>query len=181
MVYVNIPYNVLIGSDDPCHLVGLGPISADQARLITADATLRRLITDPVTGNVLDIGRTRYRPPAHLAEHIKVRDQLCSTPGCQKPAQLCDLDHTTPFKPGQPHGGTTSADNLAPLCRHHHRAKDKGGHRLYRNPNGTYTWTTPLNRTYQKARAELEPSVVMHAAPEPVPASTNAVYEEPPF
>jgi hypothetical protein len=58
-----MPFSTLIGADDqPCELVGHGPIPADLAREIAADAVLKRLVYNPLSGTVLDYGRTTYRP-----------------------------------------------------------------------------------------------------------------------
>ena len=46
------------------------------------------------------------------------------------------LRHTGP--PGQ-----TRPDNLAPLCRRHHRAKTTGRWQYRRQPDGTYAWEGP--------------------------------------
>ncbi|RZK51922.1 MAG: HNH endonuclease, partial [Pedobacter sp.] len=43
----------------------------------------------------------------------------CRFPGCNQPATASDIDHTTDWQ----HGGPTNLDNLAHLCRKHHRLK----------------------------------------------------------
>jgi hypothetical protein len=97
-VNVTVAYTTLIGVDDqPAHLHGYGPITAEVARRIAADGTWRRILTDPATGTVLDVGRERYTPPADLADHVNARDQTCRFPTCTRPADGCDLDHTTPW------------------------------------------------------------------------------------
>jgi hypothetical protein len=50
--------------------------------------TWRRLVTDPVTGQLLDYGQDTYRPPKDLAEFVIARDQTCTFPGCERPARL---------------------------------------------------------------------------------------------
>ena len=147
-IQVLVPYQVLLGSNDPCELAGHGAITADQARTITADGILQRLLYDPTTGIVLDYGRTRYQPPETLRQLIITRDQTCRTPGCLQPAERCDIDHIEPFRPGKPTGGQTRHTNLDSKCRHHHRAKDGGGFLNTRDPNGTTHWETPLGRKY---------------------------------
>jgi Domain of unknown function (DUF222) len=138
-VQVTVPITTLLGLDDaPAELAGYGPIPAAMAREIAADATWRRLLTDPASGALLDYGATTYRPPASLAGHVQTRDKTCVFPGCIQPADTCDLDHRVPF----PHG-PTSADNLQPTCRHHHRCKQNPGWTVTRDPNGGHTWTTP--------------------------------------
>ncbi|MBO0881594.1 MAG: DUF222 domain-containing protein, partial [Mycobacterium sp.] len=74
LVQVVVAADTLAGADDrPADLVGFGPIPADVARRIAADASWQRILTDPASGAVLDVGRTRYRPPAALVDHIKAR------------------------------------------------------------------------------------------------------------
>ena len=147
-IQVLVPYTVLLGVDDPCELAGHGAITADQARAIIADGTLQRLLYDPTSGIVLDYGRTRYEPPETLKQFIIARDRTCRTPGCLRPAERCQIDHVEPFRPGQPTGGCTCHRCLDAKCLHHHRAKDGGGFRNTRDPDGTTHWTTPLGRNY---------------------------------
>jgi hypothetical protein len=149
-IQVVVPYTVLLGANDPCELVGYGAITADQARMIAADGELRRILTDPVSGTVLDYGRTRYQPPASLKQFIIAREGTCNAPGCTQPADSGQIDHIKPYRPGQPTGGRTSHDNLAAPCHHHHRAKDGGGFAVTRTADGATTWTTPLGRHYQQ-------------------------------
>ena len=81
LIQVVIPYSTLIGADDqPCELVGHGPIPASLAREVAADGVWRRLITDPLSGTLLDYGRTTYHPPAGLADHVRARDVYCRAP-----------------------------------------------------------------------------------------------------
>ncbi|MDT7561824.1 MAG: hypothetical protein QOG76_448, partial [Pseudonocardiales bacterium] len=92
-VGVTVGLTTLLGLDQlPGELAGYGPIPADQARELAAQGTWRRLVTDPVTGALLDYGTSRYTPPAHLAAHVVARDQTCVFPGCRIRADRCDLD-----------------------------------------------------------------------------------------
>ncbi|MET0831814.1 MAG: HNH endonuclease signature motif containing protein, partial [Acidimicrobiia bacterium] len=68
----------------------------------------------------------------------------CVFPGCRRPARSSELDHTTRYA----EGGPTLEGNLAPLCTFHHRAKDEGGWRYRRRPNGDHHWTSPHGHTY---------------------------------
>ncbi|HXU96707.1 MAG TPA: DUF222 domain-containing protein, partial [Jiangellaceae bacterium] len=146
-IRVVVAVSTLLGLDDqPAELAGYGPIDAETARRIAADpdSTWRRLLTDPVSGTLLDYGTRVYRPPKSLARHVAARDQVCCFPGCRQPAERCDLDHGVPY----PHGPTCEA-NLIPLCRHHHRAKTHGGWRWRRDDDGTVIWTAPTGHAYQ--------------------------------
>ena len=42
----------------------------------------------------------RYTPTRATAEFVRCRDLTCRFPGCDKPAQFCDLDHTVPYPVG---------------------------------------------------------------------------------
>ena len=143
-VQVTVPAGTLLGlSDEPGVLAGHGPIPASMARRLAADGTWRRILTDPIGGAVLDVGRRSYAPPAALADHVIARDQTCRFPGCQQPAQRCDLDHTVPFP-----RGSTSAGNLAALCRHHHRLKHLAGWQVEQPEPGVLVWTSPAGRRH---------------------------------
>ena len=144
LIHVVVPFTVLTGGDDqPCELAGYGPIPADLAREIAADAVWKRLVTDPMTGDLLDHGRTTYHPPAALADFVRARDQHCRHPGCQRPAAHCELDHTIPY----PHG-PTNANNLWAGCAHHHRLKHHAGWRVTQRPDARIDWITPTGRRY---------------------------------
>ncbi|MDR7385674.1 HNH endonuclease signature motif containing protein [Promicromonospora iranensis] len=132
VVRVTVPASALLGLDDaPGHLDGYGPVPAETARIIAADATWRRLLTDPTTGILTDYSTTTYQPGKILRTAVQTRDETCTFPGCETPAVRCDLDHIKPFDhhhrsaagsgthdrlPGQ-----TRAQNLHALCRKHER------------------------------------------------------------
>ena len=123
-VHVAVELSTLLRlNEHPGYLEGHGPIDAEYARALALgpDSTWRRLITDPITGQLLDVGRTRYRAPEALDEHVRVRDSTCRTPGCSRPARDCDVDHVVPYP-----AGTTSNDNLNAKCRRDHRLKHEG-------------------------------------------------------
>ncbi|QBX54687.1 HNH endonuclease [Nocardioides seonyuensis] len=96
----------------------------------------------------------RHDPPPRMAETVRLRDETCVFPRCGRHARCCDLDHITPYDTGPPDdtgpptesGGTTAA-NLAPLCRRHHRAKTSGAWSYQRLAPGTYLWTGPAGLT----------------------------------
>lgn len=128
--------------NQPGWLDGHGPIPAADARRLAADGTWRRILTDPVTGAVLDVGRTRYAPPQHLVDHVTFRDRTCTWPGCDQPAVRCELDHRIPYP-----AGPTADHNLHPLCKQHHICKHHTPWRLRHTPTGT-VYTSPTGHTY---------------------------------
>ncbi|MCP2164241.1 HNH endonuclease signature motif containing protein [Goodfellowiella coeruleoviolacea] len=146
-IQVTIAATTLLGLDDqPGELAGYGEIPASVAREIAAEGTWCRLLTDPVSGALLDHGRRTYRPPVALADHVRTRDKTCRFPGCLRAAAQCDLDHHVPYP-----DGPTSAENLTTLCRHHHRLKHAAQWRSKRLDNGTVVWTSPTGREYSRA------------------------------
>jgi hypothetical protein len=138
-VRVTVPVSTLLGLDElPAELAGYGPIPADIARDIAADARWRRLLTDPVDGTLLDYGRNTYRPPAGLDDHVRARDITCRFPGCRQPAHRCDLDHRIPFP-----DGPTADTNLNALCRRHHNLKGAGKWGVEPDEVSGLVWTSP--------------------------------------
>jgi Domain of unknown function (DUF222)/HNH endonuclease len=146
-IQVTVSADTLLGLDDqPGHLTGYGPITADTARRLAADTsgTWRRLLTDPDTGALLDISADRYRPPQRVRDYLAARDDTCAFPTCQQPGYRSEPDHTIPFD----QGGPTTRNNLALTCRRHNRAKAGTGWSYRHNPDGSYTWTTATGHHY---------------------------------
>lgn len=85
-----------------------------------------------------------YRPSAELERFIRCRDITCRFPGCDRPAEFADIDHTVPYPLGPTH-----ASNLKCLCRKHHLLKTFWtGWRDEQRPDGTVVWTSPTGQTY---------------------------------
>jgi hypothetical protein len=143
-VQVAVAATTLLGLDEaPGELAGYGPITAQVTRILAGDATWRRILTDPHTGAVLDVGTTTYRPPQHLAELVMARDKTCRAPGCRIPARRCELDHTIRFP-----DGPTADTNLGCGCKHHHRMKHETDWQVEQLPDATFIWTSPTGHTY---------------------------------
>jgi hypothetical protein len=127
-----------------------GPISGEAARRLACDAGISRVIVDGPS-QPLDVGRrTRTIPPA-LRTALVVRDRGCVFPGCDRPPPWTDAHHVTSWIDG----GSTSLDNLALLCRIHHRTVHEGRWQLHRDPGGRWT-ARPLGHA--------APSTPPHAA-----------------
>jgi hypothetical protein len=103
---------------------------------------------------VLDLATTdavdQHDPPARMRELVILRDRCCVFPYCNRSSRDCDLDHIEAFVEMDDGGppGQTRPDNLAPLCRRHHRAKTHHGWTYVRNTDGSYTWTSPHGHRY---------------------------------
>jgi hypothetical protein len=144
-VALMVPVLSLLGlSDEPATLEGIGPIDIATARKLTASApSITRILTHPETGTILSVGRKKYRVPKALKRWLEMRDQTCSKPGCGAPAYLCDLDHIEEWQ----HGGESSVQNLAHLCKKHHAEKHHTAWQTEMTDTGTL-WTSPTGRKY---------------------------------
>ena len=103
----------------------------------------------PVLGGAprqpLEVGRaTRVVQPAQRAA-LAVRDGGCVFPGCDRPLAWCDGHHLWHWADG----GPTDLNNLALLCRAHHRAVHEGGWRLRPSPDGRFSAHPPDPGTHR--------------------------------
>ncbi|MDQ1643427.1 MAG: hypothetical protein QOJ90_2778, partial [Actinomycetota bacterium] len=166
---VTVAATTLAGLDEaPGELAGYGPISAAVARELATDATWRRLLTDPVSGTLLDYGTTVYAPPQALADKLIAKHQHCRGLGCRIPAQRCELDHDIEFPTGP-----TSEPNLGPVCKHEHRRKHQAGWACAQEADGTYIWISPTGHVYYDP---LDP-ILDHDPPPPI----DPADDPPPF
>ena len=85
----------------------------------------------------------RYRSSTALQRMIRARDMTCRFPGCDHPAEYCDVDHTVPYGSS----GPTHPGNTKTLCRKHHLLKTfwvgTGGWSDEQLPEGTIVWISP--------------------------------------
>jgi hypothetical protein len=183
LIQIVIGYSTLIGADDqPAELIGHGPIPASLAREVAADGVWRRLVTDPLSGTLLDHGRTTYHPPAGLADFVRARDVYCRFPGCRRRAADAELDHVIAWSDG----GITCEKNLDAYCTHHHVLKTHApGWRVQAHPAGALTWTTPTGHQHTTRAYDYRPEPPPPTAPSvpksAPPAPTEPDPDPPPF
>ncbi|WP_460736293.1 HNH endonuclease signature motif containing protein [Nocardioides ginkgobilobae] len=143
--------------------LGLNLARLDNHRqLLTADAVREwcgvpgtQVIVKPVIDLADTVAVDSYEVPDRIAARVKLTRTTCSFPHCRRPAESADLDHTVEYVPPDRGGppGQTSTENLAPLCRHDHRAK------THPSPAGTpwrvrglspghWLWTSPHSQQY---------------------------------
>ncbi len=174
-IEVLIPIGTLLGLDDnPCELTGYGPIPAEMARRIAEDGTLRRLLTDPATGVVLEASTTRHDPSPVVSETLLARHPVCAWPGCNRPSRECDRDHGTPFAVT----GRTSLAGLAPFCEYHHVIKDtpRWGWKTENHPDGSVTLVAPTGHRYTTVPPARGPITQHPETSQPAPRR----YDDPP-
>ena len=129
-------------SDAAALLPGYGALPAHTVRELATRARVRPVI-DPAELRA----EAGYRPSTALAEFVRCRDLTCRFPNCDRPAEICDIDHAVPFPYGPTH-----PSNLRLLCRHHHLLKTHwcgpGGWSDRQFGDGTIEWTSPTGKTY---------------------------------
>ncbi|ASU81911.1 hypothetical protein CDO52_03150 [Nocardiopsis gilva YIM 90087] len=97
----------------------LWPASA--ARAHATDGVLRRVVTDPVSGQPLDVGYAQrlFSPAVRTA--LLVQRQRCAWQGgCDRPIAWCQADHKVAWWDG----GPSDLSNAQPLCRFHNLEKE---------------------------------------------------------
>ncbi|WP_374457965.1 DUF222 domain-containing protein [Nocardioides sp.] len=142
-------HDALLGtSDEEARLAGFGPIPAELAREIVADALrrgeevwLRRLYASPTTGELVSMDSRARLFRSTLARFIRLRDQVCRTPWCNAPIR--HLDHVR----SRGSGGLTSGANGQGLCEACNYAKEAPRWRTRPGPDGTVTTTTPTGHS----------------------------------
>jgi hypothetical protein len=128
---------VLVTRTDPTH-DGSGGDGSLAAHLRAAATRLPAALGGAPT-QPLEVGRATRVVSAAQRAALVVRDGGCAFSGCDRPPAWCDAHHLVHWL----HGGPTDLDNLALLCRAHHRAVHEGGWRLGRDPDGRLTATPP--------------------------------------
>ena len=150
----------------------LGPATLDLIRtwLDDSTATIRP---------VLDLDRTdavdQHDPPPWMREQVILRDRHCVFPWCGCDARVTDLDHIVPYVPPDEGGppGQTNPQNLAPLCRRHHRAKTFTGWQYERTDDGSYAWTSPTRSSTSSTAPAPSPTTESCASCEATPPATR--------
>ena len=131
---------------------GAGDVLIEQIRS-WCQAAGNTVVIKPVIDLNTEISTSVYTPTEKLVEQVRLRDQVCVFPNCARRARWCDLDHRVPFNHKNPDaGGKTTTENLALLCRKHHRAKTFSAW-SYESPQpGVYDWTSPSGLRHRVTR-----------------------------
>ncbi len=118
----------------------LGP---DAARRISCDSAVDTVVVDPV-GVPLALGRAARTVSPGQHKTLRVRDNGCVFPGCNRPHSWCQAHHVIHWS----QGGLTNSDNLVMLCNKHHTSLHAGGWDISRIPNSDsrFRWHPPDGR-----------------------------------
>jgi hypothetical protein len=142
--------------EHPGELAGYGPIPAEIARELADDASWQRLVHEPVTGFLLDLGDERYEPDPAMTRFRIARDVRCRFPGSTRSAGRAEGDHVKAHRRGGG-GGRTSSRNIQSLAKLGHIAKTHNGWHVSGDANGELTWTSPNGATYPSTPYDYRP------------------------
>jgi hypothetical protein len=145
VVDIRVDLTTLAGlNENPGEIPGWGPVISEIARQAAEPEKQWQVTVTDNGGRPVWGGTTRYRPKVTERRQITTTYTTCVFLGCRMPSTESDIDHHHPWSLG----GATEPINLGPECRHDHIVKDKGGWKLRRNPDGSYTWTSRHGHTY---------------------------------
>ena len=123
---------------------------------LALDVRVEDVLVDPATGRAVappDVAAptTTYRPGAGQARHAATAWPTCAVAGCERPSEVCDLDH----QPSWATSGVTRADALHPRCRTHHLLVTHGGWSVSALADGTLVTRTRRGLTTCSPPADL--------------------------
>ncbi len=143
-VVIHVDLDILFGDGSTprgglCEIAGASPvpIPAAMARDLASDATLKLCFA--AGGDIRSVFHFGRTINAQLRTALEARDRCCVVPGCNSTFNL-EIDHLVPFA----RGGPTTLENLARICRHHHRKKTYDGWNLWSDAAGWHF--TPPDR-----------------------------------
>ncbi len=120
-----------------------GAIPAATVQRLACDASVRRVLLGPDSA-VIDVGRALRVPSGAGRAALRVRDQGCVWPGCERPSSWTNAHHVVHWG----HGGETNFDNLVLWCQRRHWSVHEGGWQLVRAEHGRVL-AVPPSHTYQ--------------------------------
>ncbi len=152
-IVVHIAQETLTDGHGIARVEGVGPMLLDQVREVLGGCSKIRI--QPVIDLNDDPGVDTYEIPDRIRRHVTLRNPVEVFPFSSRNSARCDLDHTSPYRHGQPKPATktpaspqTRSSNLGPLSRKVHRAKTLGAWTLTRPTPGEFLWTSPMGFTY---------------------------------
>ena len=104
-----------------CEIAGVGPVDRDTVLRLACNAAVGRVIMHGPS-EVLDVGHRHRLVTAAQRRALNARDRRCVEPGCEVPAEWCDVHHRISWVDG----GSTDLHNLELRCRRHHIREHQG-------------------------------------------------------
>lgn len=140
-ISVIVDADTLTGEHDcigACETQHGAPMAFESVRALLCNGTITPIIVDH-DGQVLDIGRTQRTANRAQRRALRAMYRTCAAAGCDVPFDRCEIHHIDPWELG----GTTSLDNLLPVCSRHHHQIHALRWRLHLAPDRTLTITAP--------------------------------------
>jgi len=107
------------------------PISAKAVERLACDCSITRILLGS-DSTVIDVGRAKRKISGPTYKALRVRDQGCVWPGCDRPATWTSGHHLVHWI----RGGPTNLPNLALLCYRHHWMVHEGAWQIVRTDDG---------------------------------------------
>jgi hypothetical protein len=112
-----------------------GPVPAATVQRMACDSAVIRVLLDAESA-VIDVGRARRTAPPATLRALRVRDEGCIWPGCERSVSWTTAHHVAEWVK---HKGGTDADTMALLCYRHHWQVHEGGWMIARTDEGVIT------------------------------------------
>jgi hypothetical protein len=119
LVSVFVDYETAAGR--LCELSNGTVITPGQLLRIITRADVERVVFGP-DSRVIDLGEQARFFTGATRRAVQLRDRRCTWPGCDAPAEQCDVDHLERHADG----GPTTQDNGGGKCGYHHRLRHRG-------------------------------------------------------
>jgi hypothetical protein len=129
-----------------------GVVPAATVQRLACDASIRRVLLGPGAA-VIEVGRALRVPSGAGRSALRVRDQGCVWPGCERPSSWTNAHHLLHWG----HGGDTNLENLVLLCHRHHWSVHEGGWQLTKTDAQRVVAIPPTSthRSWTRAPAEV--------------------------
>jgi hypothetical protein len=123
------------------------PISSKAVERLACDCTVTRILLSS-DSTVIDVGRAKRVMSGPQRKALRVRDQGCVWPGCDRHASHTSGHHLTHWI----NGGSTDLSNLALLCYRHHWLVHEGEWQIVRADDGRMLTIPPVTEYQRLAR-----------------------------
>lgn len=149
VLYIHLHAEAVVRHGDAAvaRVEGVGPVSVGQVVEWLGQNSMK---IQPV----LDLAQSRsvdaYEAPDDMRETVLLRQPCCPFPWCDNLGREKDMDHIDEYVRTEGGGrpGQTQPDNLAGMCRRHHRFKTHGAWSYTMPEPGLYLWRSPHGRRF---------------------------------
>jgi hypothetical protein len=150
-----------------------GPVPSATVQRLACDAGVVRVLLDAESA-VIDVGRARRTAPPATLRALRIRDDGCVWPGCERSVSWTTAHHVLEWAA---HRGGTNTDTMVLLCYRHHELVHEGGWQIARTEEGIIT-VPPLAGVVSPAPScDVRPLRVVGADCDAAQEERQAAYE----